>query len=156
MELTATITATGIQAPIEYNLSCPNVEGSNIQEALAAMEFALYRGHTVIAKLGPVQWMPTAKECYKHGIRHFHCCNTIPTPGGGISGKPLKQYSLWCIQDLRQQFGDTIKITGGGGVTRLPDLGDYIIAGANRVSVASMLFNPLNWWKIKYFAEYMR
>lgn len=136
---------------IEFNLSCPNVGYKpSINEVSKAIDMTLQDGAIVIAKLPPIRWMDYAKPLYEIGVRYFHCCNTIATPGGGISGKPLMQYSLWAIQELRQSFGDSVKLIGGGGITNISDISQYQAAGADHYAIGSMLFNPLNWRKIKY------
>lgn len=140
---------------VELNLSCPNVmKIGYVTEVEDALEFLLRIGFKVIAKLPPIRWNDLAIPLYNLGCRYFHCCNTIATPGGGISGKPLKQYSLWAVEELRILFPDIV-IIGGGGITDLQDIKDYINAGANSVSIASMLFNPLNWRKVKQFRDYL-
>lgn len=132
----------------ELNLSCPNVEKTALNDVLNAVKRASVK---IIAKLPPIRWMEWGKPLYEAGVRTFHLCNTMPSPGGGISGKPLMQYSLWAIEDFRKTFGDYVTLIGGGGVTCLKDVKTYLNAGANHVSIASMLLNPLNWLKIKQF-----
>lgn len=140
---------------VELNLSCPNVGHSALVEDVApALAVALNAARiTVIAKLPPVRWMDLARPLYALGVRHFHLCNTMPVPGGGLSGKAIKQFSLWAVAEVRQTWGNDVDITGGGGITGVEDVYDYMKAGANRVSVASMLLNPLNHRKLKSLAE---
>lgn len=129
---------------VEANLSCPNVE----QASIIALLDGCYRlqdcGLPVIAKLPPVRWMDFARPLYCAGIRAFHLCNTLPTPAGGLSGKPLKPLSLWAVQEVRQTFGESVRIIGGGGVTGPEDAREYLLAGANHVALASGLFT-LRW-----------
>ncbi len=140
---------------LELNLSCPNVSKVIIDEAVQAAVIARRRfGQNVIAKLAPIRWMEFVRPLKNVGINHFHLCNTIATPGGGISGKVLKQYSLWAVEDVRKAYKE-VKIIGGGGITELNDVKDYMSAGADYVAVASMLFNPLNWRKLKKFRDYL-
>ena len=73
-----------------------------------------------------------------------------------ISGKPLKQYSLWAVGDLRQKYGSDVALIGGGGVTDTTDVVDYLKVGADHVAIASVLFNPFNWRKVKWFVEATR
>jgi dihydroorotate dehydrogenase len=134
---------------VEFNLSCPNVPGVSVAEALPSIGRLFDCGRTVIAKLPPVRWMNYAKPLYAAGVRIFHLCNTIPTPGGGISGKPLMQFSLWAIQDFRDRWGNDVTLIGGGGVTSLADVQTYWDAGADHVAIGSMLFNPLNWRSVR-------
>jgi dihydroorotate dehydrogenase len=138
---------------VELNLSCPNVTAASMadlgRQVRRAVPFLLSREIPVIVKLPPVRWMDLALPLFEHGCRIFHCCNTIPTPAGGMSGKPLKQFSLWAIHDLRVRFHSNIMIIGGGGVTCEQDARDYLDAGADHVAIGSMLLNPFNWRKVK-------
>ena len=130
---------------VEFNVSCPNVgEPSWHELPLSMMKRLIDVGKIVIVKLPPVDWMRIAKPCWEAGVRDFHCCNTIPTPGGGISGKPLMQYSLWCVREMRATFPNAYLI-GGGGVTTLDDVTTYMRAGATDVAIGSVLFNPFKW-----------
>jgi dihydroorotate dehydrogenase len=140
---------------MELNLSCPNVKDNfHIEDLYHIIDRALKRGYKIIAKLPPIKWMEMGKPLYDMGIRFFHLCNTIPSPGGGISGKPLKQFSLWAIQDFRQAFGDSVSLIGGGGISSIADLEDYRAAGANYYSIGSMLLNPFNWRKVPSFVKW--
>lgn len=132
---------------VELNLSCPNVAHPQdlLVGAMAAVDRLMSAEIRIIAKLPPVRWMNIAKPMYDYGVRTFHGCNTIQTPGGGWSGKVLKQYSLWCVEDLRQKWGDDITIIGGGGIDSEQDITDYKKAGADHCAVGSMLLNPFNW-----------
>lgn len=132
----------------EMNLSCPNVIHTvSPQQALKA--FLLYQGpNQIIVKLSPVDYETTADIAYNMGIRIFHACNTIPTPTGGISGKPLKPFSIKAIKYLYQRYSD-ITIIGGGGITTIEDVKDYMKAGANHVSFGSVLMLPWKWPEIR-------
>lgn len=139
---------------VELNLSCPNVRHrAAVDEMLTTARFAQTRFNTVIAKLPPVKWMDFAAPLWNAGVSHFHCCNTIPTPSGGISGKPLKQYSLWAVSEIKQRWGEAVSVIGGGGVTEPNDVREYLLAGADHVAIGSMLLNPLNWRKVKDIVE---
>lgn len=153
---------------IELNLSCPNVVDDNSPfEAIDEVRWALLgiydpewgdvmeQGPTVIAKLPPPDYgmMDIAEHAWKKGIRTFHCCNTIPSPKGGISGKPLKPVALRGVRLLRERFPHAT-IIGGGGITSLSDADDYILRGADHVAVASCLFNPINaFWRMPRLAR---
>lgn len=140
---------------VELNLSCPNVEHSHLVRDVETAVGLIGGAAKVVAKLPPVRWMELAVPLYSLGVRHFHLCNTIPTPGGGMSGKPLKQFSLWAVRECRQKWGDGVVLVGGGGVTELADVAEYVEAGADHVAVASMLFNPLNWRKVPVFRDWL-
>lgn len=134
---------------VELNLSCPNVAHSVVvSDALPAVDLLLKWGRHVIAKLPPIDPMALAAPMYAAGVRTFHCCNTIPSPAGGISGAPLKPLSIAAIRLLRERWGESVRIIGGGGVFGSADAADYVAAGADHVSVASALLNPLSWYKV--------
>jgi len=130
----------------ELNLSCPNIKTSNIE--ISALRTAQETGVPIIVKIPPVFYEPIVDICYSIGIKTFHCCNTLPTPYGGISGKPLIKISQGVVKHLRYKYPD-IRIIGGGGITEKQDAFDYMNAGANYIALGTMLFNPLNWFKIK-------
>lgn len=136
---------------VELNLSCPNVGHRHaVEDVLPAVEHLLEPiARTVVAKLPPVRWMDLAGPLYAAGVRHFHACNTLPSPGGGISGKPLKILSLWAVADLKQKWGSDVKVIGGGGITHPEDVEDYRRAGADHFAVGSVLLNPLNWRRVR-------
>jgi dihydroorotate dehydrogenase len=139
---------------VELNLSCPNVHNPvSVVDVDRAVGMARDNRLEVIAKLPPVRWMDLTRPLFSMGVRRFHLCNTIPTPGGGISGKTLKQYSLWAVREVRAAWAEEVDIIGGGGITSKEDVEDYLAAGANRVSVASMLLNPLNHRKLESLAH---
>lgn len=139
---------------IELNLSCPNVQDQySTADLEMPIRYALQLEHPVIAKLPPIKWLERGRMLFNFGIRWFHLCNTIPSPGGGISGKPLKQYSLWAIEEFRKEWGNEVKIIGGGGITNTTDVEDYRSAGADHFSIGSVLLNPWNWHKIKTWVK---
>lgn len=142
---------------LELNLSCPNVTRLERDQSVQAVAEVVnvYPAIRVSAKLPPVRWLALARPLYDLGVRRFHLCNTIPTPGGGISGKPLKPYSLWATEEVKHTWGCEVDVTSGGGITCLQDVRDYISAGADRVAVGGMCFNPLNLLKLGEFARYL-
>jgi len=146
------VLASKIKTGVEFNLSCPNVGHKvYVADVGVAIEEALQAKLKVVCKLPPVRWPDYVSRLWDLGVRCFHLCNTIPSPGGGISGKPLMQFSLWAVEEVRKVYPAS-EIIGGGGVTCLEDVGTYLNAGADHVAVGSMLFNPFNWRKIKTFA----
>lgn len=136
---------------VELNLSCPNVgeQAAMLENAVSAIGYLLAWQVPAIAKLPPVRWMDMGEPLYDAGVRHFHLCNTLPTPGGGLSGKPLMQYSLWAIDDFRRTFGRAVTLIGGGGATCVDDVRAYRAAGADHVAVGSMLMNPFGWRRVR-------
>ena len=133
---------------IELNMSCPNVGQIDWPEWL--FERATKSGTRIIVKLPPVRFEEMARQALDAGVRMFHCCNTLPVPGGGLSGKPLKPLALRCIGDLRAMAGESAArettIIGGGGITTPQDIDDYAAAGATCFAVGTKVMNPRYLW----------
>lgn len=138
-------------AAIELNISCPNVGEDPLSAAAGAfkaageaLKYMTFR-NKLIVKLPPLRYEEILREALNCKIRTFHCCNTLPVPGGGMSGKPLKPLSLHCIKEvarLRSEYD--IEIIGGGGISDFSDCRDYILAGVDYVAFGSMLFDRIN------------
>lgn len=140
---------------LELNCSCPNVKNDPTYWD-DVFDFAVNKwGQTsgLIVKLPPVGWRPLVEHALNHGIHAFHCCNTLPTPRGGLSGPVLKQFSLEVISSIKTMFippdgTQPLVLIGGGGISTSNDIADYIEAGATHFAVASMLLNP--WRHVKH------
>ncbi len=134
---------------IELNMSCPNV--GCIEWPADLFTRAVATGAPIIVKLPPVNYEEMFRQAAVAGVRAFHCCNTLPVPAGGVSGKPLKPVALQCIRDvinhLAPQISPTLapdlQIIGGGGITTPQDIDDYIAAGVKHVAIGTKTFNPL-------------
>lgn len=127
---------------IELNMSCPNVGQIEWPEDL--FERAAATGVAVIVKLPPVNYELMAQQAIDAGLRAFHCCNTLPVPAGGLSGKPLKPVALQCIRQLRSgPRGSELLIIGGGGITTPADIDDYAAAGADHFAIGTRAMSPL-------------
>lgn len=132
---------------VELNLSCPNV--GQVDPGLPWLEDAVACGAPVIAKLPPVRYQGLAERCLTAGVRAFHCCNTLPSPGGGMSGRPLLPLSIECVKWMRTQNvsdGARLFLIGGGGVVEPDDVDRYADAGADRVAVGAKLMHPKYLW----------
>lgn len=138
---------------VELNVSCPNVGEISVEKEV----FQRTQEHELdwIVKIPPVNYEPIVEMAYSCGIRKFHACNTMPIPTGGMSGKPLKPVSLCVVKWLRTNFED-VTIIGGGGITCVDDVNEYMSAGANHAALATMLFNPFNWFKVKSLVKAVR
>jgi dihydroorotate dehydrogenase len=145
--------ARGLQV-VEMNVSCPNCPGepdtSNYQKVfqLAVEELKL----RVSVKLPPIGYESMAETAIAGGIHYLHCCNTLPTPAGGMSGKPLQALSLAACRFCAKLSNDRVIIIGGGGITDEDDIRRYRNAGATRFAVGSALFNPWRWTTIPALA----
>ncbi|MEX2670724.1 MAG: hypothetical protein WD294_01300 [Phycisphaeraceae bacterium] len=133
---------------IELNMSCPNVgEVSWPADLFEGAIKAAGKVGGVIVKLPPVNYELMARQALEAGVRTFHCCNTLPVPAGGMSGKPLKPVALACIRDLRSRLlgdlTDAVTLIGGGGITTTADIDDYIKAGVQHVAVGTKVMSPL-------------
>lgn len=127
---------------VELNCSCPNVQDSSLHwPTIFKNAVGVLNCSTIIVKLPPIRWLDLVRPAYDSGITHFHACNTLPVPCGGLSGKTLKQYSLWVVEEIRKTFPQAT-IIGGGGVYDGNEVKDYYAAGANHIAIASCLLNP--------------
>lgn len=129
---------------VELNFSCPNVVDKAINYYAVIQYAARLNGSgNVIVKLPPIDYEPMVGAALSAGVSFFHCCNTLPMPNGGMSGRPLKRYSIRVVQQLRKRYGQDITIIGGGGVFNAQDVRDYFDEGVDHVAVGSSLLNPL-------------
>jgi len=126
---------------IEMNMSCPNV--GHISWPSELFEKAVATGVPIIAKIPPVNYDTMVEQAYAAGVRMFHCCNTLPNPGGGMSGKPLMAVALQCIQDLQKKpYWNELTIIGGGGIYTPEDVDAYADLGVKHIAIATKLFHP--------------
>lgn len=133
-----------IPAAVTANFSCPNVGHAPeiLAHCTALRRAAQFSGFQVIAKLPPVGW--------RHWLEHLdplwaiHCCNTLPVPGGGLSGAGLKRINLDVVEAVRKLRPDAV-LVGGGGISTPQDAQDYLNAGADHVAVCSLALDPLGW-----------
>lgn len=129
---------------VELNMSCPNV--GCIEWPVDLFSRALATGVPVIVKVPPVNYHEIFGGAWEAGVRWFHCCNTLPSPAGGLSGAAVKPVSLQCIRDLRERLSPEdraeLHIIGGGGIRTPQDIDLYAAAGAERFAIATKVFNP--------------
>ena len=136
---------------IELNVSCPNVGELTWPDWLFAEAAAALPGR-IIVKVPPVRYERMVRDALGAGVRMLHCCNTLPVPGGGMSGKPLKPLALIAIARVRTIASEmgidpaSLTIIGGGGITTEADIDDYAEAGATRVAIGTKVFHPKYLW----------
>jgi len=130
---------------VELNMSCPNV--GHIDWPPELFERAVATGVPVVVKIPPVNYSDMLAQAVDAGVRCFHCCNTLPVPAGGVSGKPLKPVSLTAIRDIRSRgFGGDLTIIGGGGIYQPADVDDYRAAGADHFALGTKVMHPRYLW----------
>jgi len=135
---------------LEINFSCPNLgkklplDGAGIFTKVKSREWC-------IAKLSPLTDGDELEFVIEHlGFKQIHFSNTLPLPNnrGGLSGATLKPYTLELIDLVRERWGDSVTVIAGGGVQDFSGVMDYLLAGANHVSLGSVCFNPFKLRKL--------
>ena len=136
---------------IELNVSCPNVGELSWPRWLFAEAERALPGR-VIVKVPPVRYEAMVRDALAGGVRMLHCCNTLPVPGGGMSGKPLLPLALVVVGRVRAiatEMGiarEGVVVIGGGGITEPGDVDAYADAGADRVAIGTKVFHPKYLW----------
>lgn len=128
---------------IELNVSCPNVGEMSWPSEL--FERAVASGVRTIVKIPPVRYHAMVDAAVGAGVRTLHCCNTIPVPAGGMSGKPLLPVCLDVIAHVRAAQPE-VEIIGGGGITRPGDVDLYADAGVRHAAVGCKALDPRLLW----------
>jgi len=135
---------------LEINFSCPNL-GKKLPLDVAGIFTKVKSREWCIAKLSPLTDGDELEFVIEHlGFKQIHLSNTLPLPNGrgGLSGATLKPYTLELIDLVREQWGNSIEIIAGGGVSDFGGVMDYLKAGANHVSLGSVCFNPFKLRKL--------
>ncbi len=152
-------------AAIEVNISCPNVESRGqvfaCDARAAGSVIQAVRRHTsaltpIFAKLSPdvTDIADIASACVNAGADGLSMINTtlgmvIDTDTmrpalagimGGLSGPAIRPMAVRCVWQVRQTLPD-IPILGMGGIASGLDALQFILAGANAVSVGTATFN---------------
>jgi dihydroorotate dehydrogenase (NAD+) catalytic subunit len=163
-KLTAKLRGRAGLAMIEVNISCPNVEDRGQvfacdPRAAAAVMQAVKRtapsGVPVFAKLSPdvTDITAIAKACVDAGADGLSVINTLlglvidtdtmqPALGGitgGLSGPAIRPVAVRCVWQIRQALPD-IPILGMGGIRTGLDALEFVLAGANAISVGTTVF----------------
>lgn len=134
---------------VELNVSCPNVNDTKVRnwrDLFITIKESLnkYQANQIVVKIPPINYEPVVDGAIDASIFNFHCCNTLPCKGGGMSGPILRQFSEQAIKYVRRELQDPC-IIAGGGILSVPDAQRYIDLGADHVAVGSALLNPLRW-----------
>lgn len=149
---------------IEVNISCPNVEDRNkvfacnpvtAQDAIKAVRKHI-TSVPILAKLSPdvTDIVEIAAAVIKVGADGLSLINTllgmvIDTKSlkpllsggtGGLSGPAIRPVAVRCIYQVREAFNDVF-ILGSGGLRTGNDAIEFIAAGANAISLGTIIFN---------------
>jgi dihydroorotate dehydrogenase (NAD+) catalytic subunit len=156
--------ARGISA-IEVNISCPNVENRGqvfaCDPTSAANVVQAVKRHSeprmpIFAKLSPdvTDIVSIAGSVVRAGATGVSVINTllgmvIDTDTlrphlagitGGLSGPAIRPVAVRCVWQIRQAFPD-LPIIGMGGIRSGLDALEFVLAGANAVSVGTVVFH---------------
>lgn len=160
-------------AAIEVNISCPNVESRGqvfaCDPRAAGSVIHAVRRHTsaltpIFAKLSPdvTDIADIASACVAAGADGLSMINTtlgmvintdtmrpaLAGITGGLSGPAIRPMAVRCVWQVRQALPD-VPILGMGGIASGLDALQFILAGANAVSVGTATFNdPSAPWRI--------
>tara|TARA_E500000178_G_C16876797_1_gene687032 strand:- start:273 stop:974 length:702 start_codon:yes stop_codon:yes gene_type:complete len=136
---------------LEINISCPNAEKEMINNDIE--KFLNKERKWCILKLSPKSKNDDIDYFYNKGFRQFHCCNTIPVPEGGLSGKSIIPYTNEKVNYIKSKYKDSVVIAGGG-ITEWNDVIKYKTKGADHFSVSTNFFNPIK--SIKLYYQYVK
>jgi dihydroorotate dehydrogenase (NAD+) catalytic subunit len=151
-------------AMIEVNISCPNVEDRGqvfacdpkaAASVVQAVKRAAPSGVPIFAKLSPdvTDIAAIAKACVDAGADGLSVINTLlgmvidtdtmrPALAGvtgGLSGPAIRPVAVRCVWQIRQALPD-VPILGMGGIRTGLDALEFVLAGANAVSVGTTVF----------------
>lgn len=162
----------GISA-IEVNISCPNVESRGqvfaCDPRAASSVIHTVRRHTgshmpVLVKLSPdvTDIVEVAAACINSGADGLSLINTalgmvintntmrpaLAGITGGLSGPAIRPIAVRCVWQIREAMPD-VPILGMGGIATGLDALQFLLAGANAVSVGTAVFNdPSAPWRV--------
>lgn len=151
---------------IEANISCPNVDNRNVifschedstREAIQQVVRAA--GVPVFAKLTPdvTDITAIARAAHSAGADGVSVINTLlgmaidpetmrPRLGGvtgGLSGPAIKPVAIRAVWQIHRAMPD-LPIIGMGGVRSVPDVIEFVLAGATAVAIGTATFaNPM-------------
>lgn len=130
---------------LEVNISCPNIE--HFSDYTKGIENFLSKKRKVIAKLAPGTEIATVGALLDLGFTSFHCCNTLPTEHGGMSGRKLRPHVINLCTVIKSLAPDA-EIIAGGGIYERHDLIHYKNFGATSYSLGTVCFHPIKFYKL--------
>jgi len=130
---------------VEVNISCPNAQVKSIpSESLSELKECFEH---VIVKTPHFASLCFYLRLIDLGADTLHISNTRPSERGGISGASLVLRNLKKIKEVKS-FRPHVKVIGGGGIYDLETLLRYEDAGADHLSLSTILLSPLKARKI--------
>mgnify|MGYP006285236809 CR=1 FL=1 len=154
----------GISA-IEVNISCPNVDNRGLVFACdigsASDVVQAVKRHSdprmpILAKLSPdvTDIVSIAGSVVRAGATGVSVINTLlgmvintetmrphlAGVTGGLSGPAIRPVAVRCVWQIRQAFPD-LPILGMGGIRTGKDALEFVLAGANAVSIGTVVFH---------------
>jgi len=152
-------------AGIEVNISCPNVDNRGLvfacQAETAASVIQVVRRNSdprmpIFAKLSPdvTDIVSIVEAVVRAGATGVSLINTLlgmvinpdtmrphlAGQTGGLSGPAIRPVAIRCVWQVREAFPD-LPIIGMGGIRSGIDALEFILAGANAVSVGTVVFH---------------
>ena len=141
---------------IEMNMSCPHAKKVGKEYPTEEIEDAVKEvkktGLPVFVKLGTENLMARAIAAINGGADAIVAINTIPAMAididakmpvlsnkiGGYSGKAIKPIGVRCVYELASNFD--LPIIGVGGITKMEDVVEYMMAGAAAVQIGTGVY----------------
>ncbi len=150
---------------IEVNISCPNVENRGLvfacdpnsaTDVIHAVKRNVSANLPIFAKLSPdvTDIALIAKAVVSAGVDGLSVINTLlgmvidtntlkpklSGKTGGLSGPAIRPVAVRCVYQIRQALPN-IPIIGMGGIRTGNDALEFFAAGANALSVGTIVFN---------------
>ncbi|MBN1620681.1 dihydroorotate dehydrogenase [candidate division WOR-3 bacterium] len=146
----------------EINISCPNVKKGGISfgkdpisSKVLIEKLREATEKPLILKMTPHgdEYIQIAQIAQDSGVDAFSFVNTFPAvlfdiekrtfalgnKTGGLSGPAIKPLALHAVHRLRSVT--SLPIIGGGGITGYKDAVEFFLAGANAISLGTVLFS---------------
>lgn len=124
-------------AAIVLNLHCPNISHGIYPADLIKIKSS----KDIFLKLGPdltkSELSQIVTEAIDYGVKGYVLTNSMPTPGGGLSGRRLKDFSNASIALVNKLKSEDQIIIGCGGIETTEDVLEKIDLGATCVELLS-------------------
>lgn len=125
---------------VELNVSCPNAVVGMVPVGVVR-ELREVFDH-VIVKVPHALPLNHAGRLIDMGVEYVHVSNTRPSPQGAMSGTSLIEQNIKTIKGIKM-IRPEVRVIAGGGIYDLETMLRYEDAGADHLSLGTVLFNPL-------------